>query len=255
MNLRIDSAEAKLRATPNTTQAPLARLPVGHLVVALAEPQGDWRRCQTLDGDITLEGFIHTSLLRSEINPEVDRIVELAGAEYKSFLFGTRHETHPDSRGPIEKYWLSFSSSAQPVSEPWSAAFISFLVKNTHLEQRFALAGRHTTFLSDSKRAKLASDTSRAYWAVRLSERRLQVGDLVGAFRTGEDCGSAIRTYESLPGDFCAHTDLVVAIRGGKAITIGGNVSNTVKVTEVPLSATGHAVQGSKRFVIMARNF
>jgi hypothetical protein len=74
-------------------------------------------------------------------------------------------------------------------------------------------------------------------------------------YRTGRDCGSAVRTYDSLPGNFCAHSDLVVALRGDKAITIGGNVGNTVKVTEVPLTATGNAADGKKRIVIMARNF
>ncbi len=64
-----------------------------------------------------------------------------------------------------------------------------------------------------------------------------------------------MRTYDSLPGDFCSHCDLVVAMRGGEAITIGGNVGNTVKVKKVPLTATGHASEGSKRIAIMARNF
>lgn len=256
MKLRIDSSEAKLRATPNTSQAPLARLPVGHPVVALDEPRGNWRPCRTRADNHDLEGFINVSLLRPEISAEVDRLVELAGVEYKRFLFGTRHESHPDSRARIRDYWLSFSSTAHDaVSVPWSAAFISFVVKNTNLLKSFAFAESHTTYMSDSKRAKLAGDSTRAYWAVRLNERQLQVGDLIGAYRTGGDCGSAVRTYDSLPGDFCSHCDLVVAIRSGKAITIGGNVSNTVKVTELPLTATGQATPGSKRIAIMARNF
>jgi hypothetical protein len=256
MNLRINSPEANLRVTPNTSQAPLARLPVGHLVVALDEPQGSWRRCRTRLDNLDLEGFINVSLLRPEINPEVDQLVALAGKEFRHFLFGRRHESHPDSRLRIRDYWLSFSGSAQDaVRVPWSAAFISFVVKNASLSKFFAFDDRHTTYMSDSKRAKLASDSSRAYWAVRLNERQLQVGDLVGAYRTNSDCGFTVRTYDSLPGDFCSHCDFVVAIRGEKAITIGGNVSNTVRVTEVPLTAEGHAAAGGKRIAIMARNF
>ncbi len=260
MEQRINSSEANLRVTPNTTQAPLARLPVGHPVIALAEPQGNWRRCQTtIDGHL-LEGFVHISLLRNPISPEVDRLVEIAGAEYKNFLFGTRHETHQDSRTRIREYWLSFlqlppGENPPPVSEPWSAAFISFVVKQANLTKFFEFSGRHTTYLSDSKRAKLAGDATRAYWAVRLSERVLKVGDLVGAYRTGGVCGSAVKTYDSLPGDFCSHCDLVVSIGNGKAITIGGNVGNTVKVTEVPLTSSGRAAEGGKRIAVMARNF
>jgi hypothetical protein len=256
MNLRIDSSEANLRVTPNTSQAPMARLPVGHLVVALDEPQGNWRPCRTRVDNLDLQGFINISLLRPEINPEVDRLVEIAGAEYKRFLFGTRHESHPDSRRRIRDYWLSFGhASEDAVDVPWSAAFISFVVKNASLTKSFAFAESHTTYMSDSKLAKLAGNTSRAYWAVRLNERRLQVGDLVGAYRTGGSCGSAVKTYDSLPGDFCSHCDLVVAIREDKAITLGGNVSNTVKAKEIPLTPTGRAEAGGKRIAIMARNF
>jgi len=123
------------------------------------------------------------------------------------------------------------------------------------MEIFFSGAEAHTTYMSDSKRAKLANDATRAYWAVRLSERTLQIGDLVGAYRTGGDCGTAKRTYDSLPGNFCSHCDLVVAIRDGKAFTIGGNVSNTVKAKEIPLTAAGRVPEGSKRIAIMARNF
>ncbi|HEU4387381.1 MAG TPA: DUF2272 domain-containing protein [Blastocatellia bacterium] len=255
MNLRINSALANLRATPDTSQDPLGQMPAGHPVVALAEPEGSWRRCQTIIDDDTRDGFIHISLLRPEISPEVDRLAELAGAEYKRFLFGKRKETDPASRERIANYWLSFQNTAEPVSEPWSAAFISFIVKNTGLEKSFKFSGRHTTYLSDSKRARLASDTSRAYWAVRLGERNLVIGDMIAAYRTGGDCGLTVRTYDSLPGDFCAHTDLVVAIRDGNAITLGGNVSDSVNSKEVPLTPEGRVSEGSKRIAIMARNF
>lgn len=257
MDLRIHSSDANLRATPNTSQSPLARLPAGHLVATTGNAQGSWQPCQTTIGGHALNGFVHTSLLRQPINPAVDRLIELAGAEYRDFLFGTRHETHPDSKKRIKAYWLSFQANAEPVSVAWSAAFISFLMKTAALSKSFKFSGRHTTYLSDSKRAFVANppDTSRAYWAVRLHERELQLGDLVGYYRTGAGCGSAVRTYDSLPGDFCAHCDLVVAIRGGTAVTIGGNVGNTVKVTEVPLDASGHVQAGSKRIVVMKRNF
>lgn len=256
MQLRIDSLIANLRATPNTTQAPKASLPVGHPVTVLEAPLGNWQKCATrLDG-IDLEGFINVSLLRPEINAEVDRLVELAGAEYRGFLFGKRHESHPDSKARIEDYWLSFSDTAKDAeAEPWSAAFISFLVKSAKLSKSFDFSGRHTTYMSDSKRAKLKGDASRAYWAEPLDERKLEVGDLIGAYRTGKDCGSKVRTYDSLPGDFCSHCDLVVAIREGNALTLGGNVGNTVNGKKIPLTEKGQVAEGGKRIAVMARNF
>lgn len=253
--LRIHGSEANLRATPSTRQAPLARLPAGHGVAPSGAAQGDWQPCRTEVGGVALEGFVHASLLRAPLDARLDALVEAAGAEYRRFEFGALHETHPTARERIRSYWLSFANQAQPVSEPWSAAFISFVIGQAQLDQSFRFSGRHTDYLSDSKRARLAGDASRAYWAVRLEEAELRIGDLVGAYRTGRDCGSAVRTYDSLPGDFCSHCDLVVAIRGGKAITLGGNLSNTVRANEVPLTGDGQASAGAKRFVVMARNF
>jgi hypothetical protein len=257
MNLRIDSTLgfANLRSTPNTSVAPIDRLPVGHLVTTTGDQQGDWRPCRTtLDGNV-LNGFVHASLLRGEINPEVDRLVECAGAELREFEYGTRPEMDQDSRTRIADYWIALNMAVQPISTAWSAAFMSFVVRQAALAKSFRFSQRHTTYLSDSKTAKINNDATRAYWAVRLGERRLQIGDLVGAFRTGGTCGSAQKTYDSLPGDFCSHCDVVVSIRNDTAFVVGGNVGDTVKLNKVPLTPAGNAAAGGKRIAVMARNF
>lgn len=255
MTLRIHAAVANLRPEPNTTLAPLAQLPAGHPVEPLAAAQGNWRRCRASVDGFSLDGFIHVGLLREEINPLVDRLIELVGREFRFFKFGDQFEGHPLSKERIKSYWLSFQATAKPVSEPWSAAFISFCMKKTELLLSFKFSGRHTTYLSDSKVAKLNNDASRAYWAVKLGDRVVQVGDLVGAFRTGGTCGNTTKTYNSLPGDFCSHVDVVVAVRDGVAWAIGGNVGNTVMFKEIPLTPTGRVKAGDKRITTMARNF
>lgn len=255
MPLRIHAAVANLRPEPNTSLAPLTQLPAGHPVEPLGPQQGAFRPCRAIIDGFSLEGFIHSSLLREEINPMVDRLIEAAGREFKFFKFGEQSEKHPLSQERIKSYWHSFQQEAKPVSEPWSAAFISFCMKKAELNLSFKFAGRHTTYLSDSKTARLNNDASRAYWAVKLGERVVQVGDLVGAQRMGRGCTKAVKTYDSLPGDFCSHVDVVVAVRPDKAIVIGGNVGNTVKFSEIPLTSTGRVQAGSRRITTMARNF
>lgn len=255
MPLRIHAAVANLRPAPNTTLAPLTQLPGGHPVEPLGPLQGDFRPCRaTIDG-FSLDGFVHKTLLRDEINPMVDRLIETVGREFKFFKFGQQFEQHPLSQERIKSYWHSFQATAPPVSEPWSAAFISFCMKKADLNLSFNFAGRHTTYLSDSKRARVNNDASRAYWAVKLSERVVQVGDLVGAQRMGPRCTTVVKTYDSLPGDFCSHVDVVVAVRPAKAIVIGGNVGNTVMFNEIPLTSTGRVKAGNRRITTMARNF
>jgi len=257
MPLRIHAAVANLRPAPNTNLAPLAKLPAGHPVEPLGPLQNGFRPCRVIIDNFSLDGFVHAPLLREEINPMVDRLIETVGKEFKFFKFGEQFEEHPLSQERIKSYWHSFQAHAEPVSVAWSAAFVSFCMKKADLNLSFKFAGRHTTYLSDSKIAKLNNDASRAYWAVRLSERVLKVGDLVGAFRTipVSVCGSATRTYDSLPGDFCSHVDVVVAVREGVAFAIGGNVGNTVTFKEIPLTPNGRVRAGNKRITTMARNF
>lgn len=255
MPLRIHAAVANLRPAPNTTLAPLTQLPAGHPVEPLGPLRGDFRPCRaTIDG-FSLDGFIHKTLLRDEINPMVDRLIEAVGREFKFFKFGEQFEEHPLSQERIKSYWHSFQPTAPPVSEPWSAAFISFCMKKADLSLSFKFAGRHTDYLSDSKTARVRNDASRAYWAVRLGERVVTVGDLVGGQRMGRGCTRAVKTYDSLPGDFCSHVDVVVAVRPDKVIVIGGNVGNTVKFNEIPLTSTGRVKAGNRRITTMERKF
>jgi hypothetical protein len=258
MEQRVNAPKANLRVTPNTSRAPLAELPAGHPVETTGPLTGanlDWQPCSTIVDDHQLHGFIHAPLLRLPINDEVDRLIEAAGREYRDFRFGKRNETHPDSKPRIDAYWRAVPLTPEPVSVAWSAVFISFIVRTAAITKSFKFSQRHTTYFSDSKRAFLNQDASKAFWAVRLNDRVVEVGDLVGYYRTGGDCGSRIRTYDDLPGDFCSHSDVVVAIKNGIAFTIGGNVSQTVKVKEVPLTPEGKVAPGNQRIVVMKRNF
>jgi hypothetical protein len=258
MDLRVNNPEANLRVTPDTSKAPLTALPAGHFVTTTGELTGTsrvWQPCSTFVDGHDLEGYVHTSLLRLPINAEVDRLIEAAGKEYKDFSWGKRNENHPTSKLRIRAYWQSVPLTPQPVSEPWSAVFISFIIRQASLTKSFKFSQRHTTYFSDSKTAFLDGDSSRAYWAVRLNDRVLEVGDLVGYCRTGSNCGTVSYSYGDLPGDFCSHSDVVVAIRNGIALTIGGNVSQTVKVKEVPLTAAGKIAVGNQRILVMKRNF
>lgn len=253
--LIVQSSTANLRATASTAQAPLAPLPAGHPVQATGPQAGTWQPVRTMVRGETLRGFVSAALLRAPISPEVDRLVRLAGQEYEEFAFGRRHETHPDSRRRIAMYWAPLGESHDAQAVPWSAAFISFVVREAALARSFKFSGRHTTYLSDSKRARLAQDDSRAWWTQRLEEAPLRVGDMVAGYRTGGDCGQAVRTYDSLPGDFCAHCDIVVGVGPGRALAIGGNVGNTVKVTEIALDEAGCVQPLAKRFAILSRRF
>jgi len=63
-------------------------------------------------------------------------------------------------------------------------------------------------------------------------EAKVEVGDLVCYPR------QASATYDTT-GAYMSHCDLVTEIKGDEAITIGGNVGNSVTKTIVPIDSKG----------------
>ena len=53
---------------------------------------------------------------------------------------------------------------------------------------------------------------------------------------------------------FDSHTDLVVEVSPGKVRVIGGNVSQTIKITTVKTTAEGKIVPADKRFFVLRMN-
>lgn len=158
MPLRIHAAVANLRPAPNTTRAPLTKLPAGHPVEPLGPLQRDFRPCRAIIDGFSLDGFVHKNLLRDEINPKVERLIESVGREFKFFQF----ESSSSST-------LCLRRGSNPTGTP--------------------------------------------------------------------------------------HVDVVVAVWPDKAIVIGGNVGDTVKFNEIPLTSTGRVKAGNRRITTMARNF
>lgn len=261
MEKRVNNGELNLRPQPNTTQPPLAKLHAGQALKVLAEGP-TWTEVEVVVGGQTLKGFVSNMYLRDPINPKVDGLVELAGREYREMEFGFKKDTDakPDDPGHglacprVKVYWAEMNDD-RPCSEAWSAAFISYVVAKAKLGLKFKFSGRHTTYLADSKKALQQGDTSRAYWCHPLDANPVQIGDLVGAWRSGTGCPAGPKTYDDIGTDFCSHCDLVVAIRGSIAYAIGGNVSNTVKVTEYELDPAGKVLPISKRIAVMRRRF
>ncbi|MEQ1823623.1 MAG: SH3 domain-containing C40 family peptidase [Fimbriimonadaceae bacterium] len=248
----------KLRQEPNTTRAEIALLHAGHRLKVLdASSNLSWARVEcTVEGQV-LQGWTAKMYLRPSVNAEVDRLVETAGAQYRKFKWGTL--TDSDGAGDgcalIEEFWKLFPGNPHSCSTAWSGVFVTFVVKSAGLTKKFAGSPKHTVYMSQAKKDRMAHDSTKAYWAFRPEEEKLRVGDIVGAWRDGSGCPAGPFTYDSLPGDFCSHCDVVIALRAGKAMGMGGNVSNTVKETEFELDANGFLVPVKKRFVVLRRQF
>lgn len=136
------------------------------------------------------------------------------------------------------------------VDTPWSAAFISYLMKTAGFSAaEFAFSDSHFVYVQAALEASAAEAAGRstryAFRACDVRTTRPRAGDLLCATRGDsgvvrfDALGSAIAAHP--PGlGFPMHCDLVVrADRGGdaKLESIGGNVVQSVTLTRMTLNA------------------
>lgn len=174
-------------------------------------------------------------------NTYLSKIGGVIDEEYKLWGNETLKDANcsdPIVKGAIKKYWEAAKSKYTCESgEPWSAAFISFIMQKSGVE--FPFSTSHNTYIVKGRDDK--SYTWQTY-DVADQNANVMVGDLV-CYARDSDINtplSEIYTYKSkeLPGSL-THCDCVREITTLKANTYGGNVSNTVKQTEIKLTEEG----------------
>lgn len=188
-----------------------------------------------------------------------ERVAQNAIQEWQNFhnppiVVESEADTDKLSKNPLEydqckivnRYWGSvttlpnggFCSKTKAFWEerPWSAAFISYIMRKSGAEDKFKYSVRHATYIIDAVRNR--DNPNASFRGYPIDWIRPAVGDLICAPR-GKD--------KDLPysriiaqGDFKSHCDIVVAKNGNQLEVIGGNVGDSVAKTIVSLDPQGH---------------
>lgn len=193
----------------------------------------------------------------------IENALRIARQEWERFGMQTIDKTntivHKGGQESEDPYWervgdywkaVGFPNlTGKDTNEPWSAAFISWVMKEAGMGDRFSYSEWHATYIRNSIIARQKGDKHFAYWGYRLSERAPQVGDLVGYARQGGI------TYDYQPLTYSSHTDLVVAVRPHEIDVIGGNVKDSVSMKTLATDDKGLIIDKNQRwFVVMAPN-
>lgn len=117
---------------------------------------------------------------------------------------------------------------------PWSAAFISWMMRTAGAENRFVYSPQHSVYISRAIRDMAQQKQQAGYWCCRLNEQRPVPGDIVcWAREPGVD-------YDHQQGgNYMGHCDLVVEVRPGEAGVGGGNVGDSVSKRTLALDGNG----------------
>jgi hypothetical protein len=98
--------------------------------------------------------------------------------EWMRFRRGTGLEYTSPFSGYVGEMWqkIGLDLDGTDRDQPWSAAAISFMVRNAGDEyRRFKFAASHSKYIHPAIRACEAGDLTVPFWGHRLSERKPQV--------------------------------------------------------------------------------
>ena len=139
----------------------------------------------------------------------------------------------------VAKYWQFLDPDSKLTGydclDPWSAAFISWVMRRGGVDPRqFVKSAAHRDYL----RSIVAHEGDPAF---KLKPRHPadyapRPGDLICRGR-GKD--HDLTDYHDLPYDAELHCDIVVSNASGKLQSIGGNVRQSVSMSERPVDADG----------------
>lgn len=170
------------------------------------------------------------------LTPFKQKLIDLSKQQYD--LWNTpskKKESDPNMLPQLRKYWKEGAnvnmSDKEYVNQAWSAVFISWLMKMSGLGNDFKYSASHSTYIRDAiKNTKTNTDS--LVKGYKPEEVKVERGDLVCYPRQS---GVNYDTTSS----YLAHCDLIQDIEGNTATSVGGNVSNSVTHTNVPLTAEG----------------
>lgn len=177
--------------------------------------------------------------------------VTLAGHKEFDLTLGKGGESYAARVG---RYWSEGTRTkgldGTDRDSPWSATFISWVVRRAGAGDRFNYSIRHAVYVSQAIRDLRDRRVDAGYWAYRLDEVKPSIGDIVC---WGRESGVDYDHQKS--GDYDGHCDIVVSVAEDHIEIIGGNVSQSVTRRPLPLDSTGHlspdVVSGENLFALM----
>ncbi|WP_157215920.1 DUF2272 domain-containing protein [Flavisphingomonas formosensis] len=232
--------------------------------LTIADPVADlgpstvegWRKVRAGADD----GVVFGKYLRAPDRPEVEALIRAAIDEWLRFGKGTGSEKADPWCGYVRAMWAAIgepydgrSTYANGEDVPWSAAFISWVVrKGGPAYANFQFAASHSVFVNNAIKARVTGRTDKPYWGYRIDEQKPALGDIIQRNRAGNAFSFS---YAENHSQYVSHSDIVVEVTPDVVRVIGGNVGNTVALgtadQEYELDANGFLKPGQKIIALL----
>jgi hypothetical protein len=171
-------------------------------------------------------------------SPLCERIAQVALEQFRRWRPGggaALMETSPAASPILREYYrvgvettvsdADMQSTVFQDAHPWSAVFVSYVMRTAGAGAAFAYSAAHQTYIRAARQNRLSGNNANPFWAFRATEVAPRAGDLVCASRMNSGA-----RYDNIadPQYRATHCDVVVETQPGRIRVIGGNVSQTV---------------------------
>jgi hypothetical protein len=205
---------------------------------------------QTIDAAHEESRVLPEGLVPDALNPALSapRIAR------QSLRLGT-FEDEPDVDTTISGYWSATPDGARVIAaqnqawtapggeavnwtEPWSAAFVSWVMCEAGLGDmaQFQRSIAHRDYIDQAIRARDGQAPDAAYIAYDAGDQPVEPGDLLCNSRGGTDYRSLADRRRQLGIYAPLHCDVVVKATADRILVIGGNVLQSVSLTILPVT-------------------
>jgi hypothetical protein len=242
MRKHVDVTSLNFRSEPVVADhTKLGSLHLGQPVEVLAEAGVvGWVEAEAdLDGN-RQRGFVSDRFLRDSVAEGCEILAAQAIREWLRFKRGLGLEHVDPFFRFVGEMWQAVGANLDGKDRdvPWSAAAISFIVRNADRAMpgskygRFKFAAAHARFINDAIRSARQHDAQAPFWGRRVDEAKPSIGDLVCRNRTDE---KITFDFAAEHDDFKSHSDIIIRVAGDHVVTLGGNVSHSVRFTRYEL--------------------
>ena len=181
------------------------------------------------------EGAVFGKYLRAPGRQEVESLLRAAIDEWLRFNKGQANEAADPYYKYVREMWAAIGEpydgrSHYPDGEevPWSAAFISWVVRNGGpAYANFQFAASHSVFVNNAIKARVTNRLDKPFWGYRITEKQPELGDIIQRNRAG---GSFSYSYAENHSQYKSHSDIVVEVTPDVVRVVGGNVADTVSL-------------------------
>jgi Domain of unknown function (DUF1906)/Uncharacterized protein conserved in bacteria (DUF2272) len=256
-NRLVTTEGLRLRTAPNGTI--IREMTVAEPVVDLGPSTVEgWRKIGTTSGD----GVVFDKYLREPGRPEVETLLRVTIDEWLRFAKGKGDEKADPYCGFVREMWAAIGEAYDGRSKysngeevPWSAAFISWVVRGAGLAYAsFQFASSHSVFVNNAIKARVTGRADKPFWGYRITEQRPNIGDII---QRNRGKGTFSYSFAENHSEYSSHSDIVVEVTPDVVRVVGGNVSDTVSagtdLQEYTLDVNGFLESG-QRVIALLKN-